>query len=402
MIHRRIASILAAASQTDGNLYGDLVHQAGLAEDYALAARACAAAGDRCLRLFAHSEAEAVADRGLLHLERIPAGPERTHLQIVLLDVKVQSAFHIFAAVAPTETRVTALVSAIQRATDEAEVMGLSQDAAAAGHNLIAWLTWRLNRSDKARVATLAAERTSRTADDTTRCLHLANTGRCLLDVEADIERARDFLGEAAALARKLNLHVVEIEWGLGLIARWDGDFEQAHARMDRAVVLARMRENRWREFECMLWLAKLDLEWERHDEAIERCGVLLGLAERIGGALAPIGKALRLLAVLHRERRLDEQAIEDCAAGLREFDDKANLAYFLNGCANLETRMGRAETSQSACHRGADGGLGRETNHGDGGGKCAARPGRPGRRRQRRLGATRCRPRLRRRPRSL
>ncbi len=57
-----------------------------------------------------------------------------------------------------------------------------------------------------------------------TRCLQLANTGRCLLDIEADPARGRALLDEAAALAAGLGLQVMEIEWGRGLVARAEGD----------------------------------------------------------------------------------------------------------------------------------------------------------------------------------
>src|SRR5262249_38412153 len=77
MLHGRIAAVLRAAAQEDGSLHGDLVHHAGVAEDYALPVRACIAAGDRCLRLFANSEAEAVAERGISYLAHIASGAER-------------------------------------------------------------------------------------------------------------------------------------------------------------------------------------------------------------------------------------------------------------------------------------------------------------------------------------
>ena len=296
MIHGRIAAALSEAAQRDGTLHGDLVHHAGLAEDYMLAARACVAAGDRCLRMFANSEAEEVADRGLVYLQSVEPSPERARLEIALFNVKVQGAFHMFAATKPSKPQTTELLNEIRRAADEAEVMGLAEDAASA-HNSIAWLTWRSNESETARAATLDAERASRTADDVTRCQHLANTGRCLLDVEADIERARRFVNEAVSLAAELNLHLVELEWGLGLVARWEGDLDRAYVHTNRAVTLARMRENRWREIECILWLAKIDLERRHYSGVIAHCDAFMRLADRIGGAPAPIAKALRFLA---------------------------------------------------------------------------------------------------------
>jgi hypothetical protein len=345
MIHSRIAAALSEAAQLDGTLYGDLVHHAGFAEDYVLAARACVAAGDRCLRMFANSEAEEVADRGLLCLQHMASGAERTQLQIALFNIKVQGAFHLFAAAKPSKSQTTELLNEIRRAADEAEVMGLSEDAALA-HNSIAWLTWRSNESETAHAATLEAERTSRTADGVTRCQHLANTGRCLLDVEADIERARRFVNEAASLAAVLNLHLVELEWGLGLIARWEGDLDRAYGHTSRAAKLARMQENRWREIECLLWLAKIDLELQNYNRVIVHCDAMMSLADRIGGAHAPIAKALRFLAeqrTCFRNWEISKYVVE-----LRNFDDKANLAYFLNECAIFELEHCAAKQAQA------------------------------------------------------
>jgi hypothetical protein len=298
--------------------------------------------------MFANSEAEAVADRGLPHLQRMPPGPERTRLQIALLNVKVQGAFHIFASAKPSKSRIIELLNEMRRAADEAEVMGLSQDAALA-HNSIAWLTWRSNESNTARAATLEAERISRNADDATRCQHLANTGRCLLDVEADIERARSFVSEAARLAAKLGLHLVEIEWGLGLVARWEGDVDAAHAHTNRAVTLARMRENRWREIECILWLAKIDLERQNYDCVIMHCDAMIRLADRIGYANAPIANGLRFLAQWRKSfRAAERREVDKHISQLRDFDDKANLAYFLNECAVFELEHGMAKQAQA------------------------------------------------------
>jgi hypothetical protein len=244
-------------------------------------------------------------------------------------------------------SQVADLLTEIQGAADDAEAFGLSQDAAFAYH-LKAWLTWRSNESDTAHAATLEAERTSRTAADATRCLQLANTGRCLLDVEADIDRARRFVQEAASLAAKLDLHVVEIEWGLGLIARWEGDLDRARRHTERAVTLAASREDRWRQIECTLWLAKIQLEFQQYDEAIVRANAVIRLAERIGGANAPIAKALRFLAEMHKSCCSTGRDLVTCLVELRNFDDKANLAYFLNECALFALACGSLDPAEA------------------------------------------------------
>ena len=38
----------------------------------------------------------------------------------------------------------------------------------------------------------------------------------------------RDLIEEAARMAAALDLQVIELDWGRGLIARWDGDLDTA------------------------------------------------------------------------------------------------------------------------------------------------------------------------------
>jgi len=51
---------------------------------------------------------------------------------------------------------------------------------------------------------------------------------------------------------------------------RWQGDLDRAHALISRATVLARQREERWREVECLIWLATINLE-RRDLSSVER-----------------------------------------------------------------------------------------------------------------------------------
>lgn len=346
MIHRRIAAALSEAASAEPSYHGDLVHHAGLAEDFALASRSSVAAGERCLRVFANSEASAVADRGLIFLQHLPRGPERIRMEIALLDIKVQGAFHAF-AVQTSKSQVAQLCEQLRRAADEAEAMGLPEDNAKA-HHAIAWLTWRSNESETAHLATLEAERASRAGDAATRCQQLANTARCLLDVEADIQRAREFVQAAATLSDQINLQLVELEWGQGLLARWDGDLVGAHAHTTRALKLARMRENRWREIECLLWLTKIDFELENYSEVVEHCDAMIHLANRICGAHAPIARALRVLALQRGCTQGAPRDLDEILTELRGFDDKANLAYCLNECAALEFCHGETRLTQA------------------------------------------------------
>ena len=250
IIHRRLSQALTDAARSDESLFGDLAHQAGLAQEHGLAAEACISVGERCLRLFANAEATNAADRGLAHLEHVTAASEHVRLRISLFRIKA------FAAASPGAPAVPELMDDLRRAIDHAESLGLHA-AASLGSHVLSWVTQRRNDMSGVRLATLHAEAMSRTTDQATRCHQLANTGRCLLDVEQEIDQARAFLHEADMLATRLNLRFVELDWGKGLIARWDGNLEAAHAAMSRALTLARMREEHWREIECLVWLAR-------------------------------------------------------------------------------------------------------------------------------------------------
>ena len=62
--------------------------------------------------------------------------------------------------------------------------------------------------------AAFRAEEASRKADEITRCQQIANTGRCLLEVEQQIPRALALVDEAETMARTLEIDFVELRVG--------------------------------------------------------------------------------------------------------------------------------------------------------------------------------------------
>jgi len=333
MIHRRFARVLAAAAGSDDRLYGDLAHQAGLAQDHVLAAEACIAAGERCLRLHANTEGERAADRGLAHLPQVESATERVRLRVALLRLKT------FAAGRPGILSRPQLMTELRQSIDQAEGLELHASASLGSH-VLSWVTQAMNDTGGVRAATLHAEAMSRTADAVTRCQQLANTGRCLLEVEQDVGRAREFLDEATIVAERANLRIAELDWGLGLVARWDGDLDTAHRMMSRAFALAQLKEDHWREIECLVWRAKIDLE--RGDLALVAANAreIALVSERIGVPLLPVAETLRALAE-YQPGESGRLALDKALVGLREFDDKANLAYVLNRCATIALAEG-------------------------------------------------------------
>ena len=340
-IHRQIAHALIAASAEDPWLHGEIVRHAGLANETLAAARACLAAGEHCLRVFANPQAAAVAERGLAHVGELAPGAERVRLEIGLLRLRVA------AAASPGGRRLPALAERIECAIEAAEALALHSEAAAGWEILAFWLQ-QASDIGRTQEATLAAQRMTRRADGTTHCLQLANSGRCLLEIEADPVRGRALLDEAATLARGLELKVMEIEWGRGLVARAEGDLDAACDALARAVALARLADNHWREYECMVWLATAELEHGRFADVLRHVDEIVDAAARMGEPQAPFAQALGALARL-RQGDAGEAMLTASLAALRELDDKAHLAYALNEAAALALAADRPDAA-AAC----------------------------------------------------
>jgi tetratricopeptide (TPR) repeat protein len=347
MIHRQIARALDEAARHDPVLAGELAFHAGAAGEHALAVRACIEAGEHCLRIFANNAALDAADRGLGHLAQMSAGADRVRFHLALLKVKV------FATASPSIRPRPELFGQLQDATETASLMGLDNDAALGSH-LMAWSTQHANDAQGAWRATLQAERMSRTADDLARCHQLANTARCLLEVEVDVANARSFLLDAERLAGSLNENLVELDWARGLVARWDGDLGQAVALMRRALTLARLREDRWREIECLVWIAKIELERGAVVDAQAQCQEIDAVANRIGDSQSPVAEALRAVIALH-DAGVAAEDLDHRLDALRAYDDKAQIAYILNHIATIDLRRSRPEAARKRASEALD-----------------------------------------------
>lgn len=338
-IHRQIARALALAAAADASLQGELVYHARQAGDAPLAVSACIAAAEHCLRVFANAQALEFAERGLALLEQLPTGADRISAQIALLKLRV------VASVRPGDTRLAQLREEMKTVIGAAEMLGLPA-AAASGLHILSWLAHCSNDLPSTLAATLDAERLSRAADRETHCLQMANTGRCLLEVEGDVAQARALLDAGAQEAEALHLQITELVWARGLLARWDGDLDAAQRLVRTAVELARLRDDHWRELECLVWLAKIELERGCLDTVDALCREASGVAARMRDVTVPMVAALGALSAALRQTAgtlvQDGAALESSIEALRAVDDKAHLAYVLNHAAALALEAGR------------------------------------------------------------
>ena len=341
ILHRQIARALQATLEADDAVAADLARHAALAEDHDRAARACLAAGDRALRLFANFEAVGFAERGLKHTGRLSDPATKAELELALLRVR------ILAAAGPGMRPLPSLMGTVTAATRAAEESGLGA-AAATGHYLLSVLHQAAGDTLEAARSTLRAAAAGRATDEATRAHQLANTARCLLELESQPGQARRLIAEADAITAALGLDLCELHWARGLLQRWDGDMVEALSSIDSALALARRTEDRWREYKCLSWLAVLEQELGRYAQMQDRCDQLRSVASRLGEEGSPLTDTLHALALMATTGESNAEALAKALAGLRAIDDKSYLAYALNRAARLHWQAGRAEQSRS------------------------------------------------------
>jgi len=345
LIHRRIARVIAKEMERDPRMAADVAHHAALAGEELLAVRACAVAGDCCLRLFANAEATGFATRGLRHLEGVPLGPERIEMYIGLMKVR------ILAAAGPAMRALPRLESDIAEAAMHADAHGLYASAATA-YYLLSVLHKEAGNLTEAELSTLRAAQAGRGGDQATYARQVANTARCMLELETNIPRGRRLIREAYALVKPLGLDLCEMHWACGLLQRWDGDYGRAIASVERALVLARVAEDRWREYNCLVWLAVLQLECGGTAGVIDRCLELTEVAGKLGDSHVPFVTTLDALARFADGECGAEVRLARAISELRSVDDKSYEAYAHNVAATVFLRFGRVEEARASAGR--------------------------------------------------
>ncbi|RKT20904.1 putative ATPase [Paraburkholderia sp. RAU2J] len=326
-IHHQIARQLLAESTHDPRLHGEVVHHATLAGDSRMTAAACVKASNQCLKVFSSTEARAVADRGLTHARSLPRGSERVRLEIQLLVARLE------ALASSGHACPASMEQEFEQAIQEADALSLHAEVVQGLHSL-SWLTQQANDIERTRDVTIRAETAARKADATTRCRQLSNTGRCLLELERELPRARRVLQDAAALADRLDLRVVELMWGAALLARAEGQLEIGCARLGDAVRQAQAIGDHWREYQCLVWLATINFERGAYSEVTQMAGAIVAAAQRMGDSGAPYAEVLSEIASIRLTHGDACTFVFEGLAALRQADDKRHLCYALNEVA--------------------------------------------------------------------
>jgi DNA-binding SARP family transcriptional activator len=349
LMHRQIARVLATVADPEGALAGELARHAARAGEDELAALSCARAGERSLRLFANAEAGELAQRGLRHARGL-ALPIRLPLAMRLYRIHVHSRLG--------RDRSAQVEEDIQRLTVEAREAGLHAEIHT-GLYLLAVLHDEGGDPLAVRELSLSQAEAARIADPLTAARALANTGRCLAQIEHDVPRAERLLEEAQTLARSIGVHIVDLPWGIGLVRHFRGDEPGAGVALSQALAIARREQEHWAEYQCLERLTMIDLEAGRSAVALARQAELHAVAARLSaGSEAPMASMLGALA-----RRAQEPtaaapasaATEEALAALRAIDTKGLLAYALNVAAGQDLASAHEQRARAHAEEALD-----------------------------------------------
>jgi DNA-binding SARP family transcriptional activator len=349
-VHLHVARAFERMPDTDGALAGDIAHHAALGGDSELAARAYAAAGERCLRVFALADASRLASSGLQHTDRL--APETTvACRVALLSVQVLSNQWL--------KRANELEDQVRRVARFAEERGMHAEATRC-YYLVSFIHHERGDFDGARDVSLQAAEAGRSADFATRQHQLANTGRCLALIERDVERADAFLREAQALGPGATVRTrLELSMAEGLLRAYKGLEAEAAPCLEEAAKLAACEGDPWAQAQALTRIARAALENGRPRETVDRCLTLEPLVAKLSeGSEAPFVAGLRALARLALGEEGALASADEALGQLRSVDSKAHVAYILNALARHAASLGRsrdAEAQAEAALRAAE-----------------------------------------------
>lgn len=342
LMHARVAHQLERAGSTDGLVVASLARHAALGGDAEMAVKACVLAGERCLRLFAVSDATALARRGLAYVAALPL-PARVLREIELREIAVMARRP--EADDDLHGRLAELAS---------EALSLSEiDHARRAFFLQAFLRWEEGNSIDARHFSREAERCSRLGGSRERLRALGDTARCLCFLERDLTEAQAFVLEAEALVSAGEPETASVTVARGMLELWRGEHALAEQALARALALARQEGDRLLEFlalEFAVESAMTQGEWARAATLAE--ALVAQSARCREGSETPYAEAVRAL-VARVLGRGETGALEAALSALRAADAKQRMAYVLVRAAEQLLALGEADKARRMAEEG-------------------------------------------------
>jgi len=336
LMHRRVALVLSKEPDPAGILAGDLTFHAEHGGEPELAARSAITAGDRALRMAAFEDAWRTADRGLIQVAKLD--------QVAALELHVEL-LRVLVLAGRGRRRRTEITGQLEDVAHRAHQAG-QPAAERTARWLLSVITEEAGDLDAASQHSLGAEVAGRAADPGNRLKALANTARCLVQLEREPERAGVLLGEAQDLAESLQSPVLDLHWGFGLFHALEGRHEEARDALEKGAAMAQYQENHWAHFECLSRLSMLDLTVADPGGIEGRHGELEALAAKLGGG-SETALASTLLALSRRQASGKTADLETALDELRAADSKGLLAYALNEAALMDLADGNPEAAR-------------------------------------------------------
>jgi DNA-binding SARP family transcriptional activator len=334
LMHVRVARLLGGLDDPDGTIALELAHHAAVGGDSAMAARACLAAGNRCLRVFANADAWMHARRGLRLVEELP-DPERIKLRIELEQLSLGAQW-------PKNSEAEA--RRIEALAEQALDAGCPEHARL-GFTLVSYLRWYEGAVGEAHRASMRAELVSRGTDDQTRVIGIAEAGRCLVILERDLAQAEALLLEARALAERSGEPTWAVFDGLGLLRLHAGALEEASAAFEQAWAVAKKGGDRLQEFMSLEHLVAVSVHRRNEDQACGYAQELALIGEKLrDGSERSLGRAMLALCRYRKDRTDYRLALDEAIGDLRAADAKQRLAFVLTQAAWIESERGDLE----------------------------------------------------------
>jgi DNA-binding SARP family transcriptional activator len=339
-MHRQVAELLERDTAVDLALAADLAHHAQRSGDPALAGRAMVQAGKLCLRFFANDDALELYRRGMEFAELLDDA-KRVCLNLELCEIR-----HSAAPLEDWQAAVEEYTELAERALDHGAL-----PHARIGYQLASYVRWTHGHWSAARRDSLLGERVTRTADDGSHVLGLAEAAKCLAMLERELSNADAMAMEAAALAERKQLQCPAIPFALGILRYYENRLDAAVDYMEDARTLCKTQGDRIGEFLANEYLTLVEIDRGDFDAALRRCRLLLDIGARLrDGSERPLAEALERLCRYGLEG--SDEGLDESLQALRLADAKHRLAVVLNRAAMLDIRGGRLDPARQ---RGAE-----------------------------------------------
>jgi len=330
VLHRKVADLLEKSAQLDLDQAAERAHHAVQSGDPGLAVRALVSAGRLCLRFYANDEALVLVRRAMQIVDLL-SDVDRVCMLIDLNDIRLSAG-----PLDDWEAAACEYVALAEKALDLGKLAH-----ARLGYHMAAHVRWLHGQWGSAREESLQSERAVRGGSDEEQIVGMAETAKCLVMIERDLQKADAMLMEARAMSSRKGLSHHAIPAGLGILRYHENRLDEATDLLKEARTLCKSAGARIDEFLANEYLMMIEFQCGRYSEALAYSKTMKDIGDKLRvGSERPFAHALEALC----EYALtdDSGSLEPALETLRNADAKYRLAYTLTRAAQLDCERGR------------------------------------------------------------